>query len=186
MRVFELVIVSLLIICAIWSLVSRARKRAGLALGLMLIVLLLHLATEGAHWQMAPVYLGVFIFAILVITKKSTGLMPNVGAWAIIALALTTVSLSAILPMFRLPRPTGPDAIGTRVIYLVETSRVEEHDSSRKRELMIQIWYPAAYTHNSYAPYRRRAETTFVSSYQSVLPTNSRSNAPVLAGEIFP
>ncbi len=185
MRVLEIVIVSLIIICAIWSLVSRTRKRAGMVMGLTLVVLLLHLAIEGAHWQMAPAYLGIFIFAILVITKKSTGLIPNLGAWAIIALALTTVSFSAVLPMFRLPRPTGPDAIGTRVIHLVDTSRVEEHDNSRKRELMIQIWYPAAYTRNSYAPYRRRAETTFVSSYQSVLPTHSRWDAPVLAGGIF-
>jgi predicted dienelactone hydrolase len=186
MRALELVIVSLLIICANWSLVSRTRRGAGLVLGLTSIVLLLHLATEGAHWQMAPAYLGVFIFAILVITKKSTGPMPNVGAWAIIALALTTVSFSAILPMFRLPQPTGPDAIGTLVIHLVDTSRVEEHDNSRTRELMIQIWYPAAYTRNSYAPYRRHVETTLVSSYQSVLPTHSRWNAPLLAGGIFP
>ena len=186
MRALELAIVALLLIFALWSLMSRNRKRAALLLGLTLIVLLLHLALEGAHWQMAPAYLGAGIFAILVITKKSTGVMANVGAWAIILLALAAVCFSTVLPMFRLPRPTGPDAIGTRVIYLVDTSRVEKHDSSRKRELMIQIWYPAGSGRNPYAPYRRRAETTFISSYQSVLPTHSRWNAPVLASGIFP
>src|SRR5271170_7448434 len=186
MRALELVLVSLLIICAIWSLVSSARKRAMLALGLTLIVLLLHLVSEGAHWQMIPAYLGVCILAILVIAKKSTGPMASAGAWVVIVLALATICLSAVLPMFRLPPPTGPNAIGTRVIHLVDSSRVEVHDSSRKRELMIQIWYPAATTRNPYAPYRRREETTLVSSYQSVLPTHSRLNAPVLAGGVFP
>lgn len=186
MRALELVLVSLLILCAIWSLVSSVRKRAVVVLALTLIVLVLHLATEGAHWQMVPAYLGVCIFAILVIAKKSTGLIARAGGWIVIVLALATLSCSAVLPMFRLPAPTGPNAIGTRIIHLVDNSRVEVHDSSRKRELMIQIWYPAATTRNPYAPYRRREETTFVSSYQSVLPTHSRLNAPVLAGGVFP
>jgi predicted dienelactone hydrolase len=188
MRVFEFVIVSLLMIGAIWTLVSGLRGRSVLMwlMVMTLLVLFLHLRTEHAHWQMIPAYLGVGVFLAVAAAKRSTAFLPVAGAWAMIVLGLATVCLSAILPMFRLPRPTGPDLIGTRVIHLTDESRVEEHDPSRKRELMIQIWYPAAPSHNPFAPYRRREETTLLSSYQSVLPTHSRWNAPLLGGAGFP
>jgi dienelactone hydrolase len=44
---------------------------------------------------------------------------------------------------------------------------------------MVQLWYPAAAGAGKVAPYRRRIETTFESSYQAVLPTHSRLDASV-------
>jgi predicted dienelactone hydrolase len=186
MRTFELVSVALILIGALWSLVSRERVVLTLLLGLTLIALVLHLTLEGAHWQMAPAYLAAGLLLMMVIAKKPAAARRNVASWAMIVLSFGTVCLSGVLPMFRLPKPTGPDAIGTRIVHLVDTDRVEEHDTSRKRELIIQIWYPAARSRNPYAPYRRREETTLLSSYQSVLRTHSRLNAPVLAKGAFP
>lgn len=187
MRAFELVIVTLLMVGAIWGLVNGIRGRAILLLlGFTLLAGFLHFRFEGAHWQMAPAYLGVAVFFSIVVARKSTGPVTIAAVWAMLALDLATVCFSAILPMFRLPQPTGPDIIGTRVIHLTDERRVEEHDKSRKRELMIQIWYPASPSRNAYAPYRKREETTLLSSYQSVLPTHSRWNAPVLTKGVFP
>jgi len=47
--------------------------------------------------------------------------------------------------MTRLPTPNGPYAIGTAVRHLVDTSRADIFDASgqARRELMIQLWYPA-------------------------------------------
>ena len=180
MRIFELAFVSLLATAAVWSLVSGPRYRTLLSFlfGLCITLLVLHFVFEGAHWQMAPGYLAVIVFAGLLMLKPSAGAMRMTGAWAIIVLVLAACALSALLPMFRLPRPTGPFAVGTRVLYLVDQNRTEENDPGRKRELMVQIWYPAAPSRNSRAPYRRREETTLRSSYQSVLWTHSRWNPP--------
>ncbi|MFH1740370.1 MAG: hypothetical protein ABIH23_15285, partial [bacterium] len=46
----------------------------------------------------------------------------------------------------RLPQTTGPYAIGTCLVHLIDESRQEEctpEDPNDKREIMVQIWYPA-------------------------------------------
>jgi len=55
------------------------------------------------------------------------------------------------------------------------------------RELMVQLWYPALPSHNRFARYREARETDAPSSYQSVILTNSRLDAPVaFTGSPFP
>jgi predicted dienelactone hydrolase len=57
----------------------------------------------------------------------------------------------------------------------------------RPREIMVQIWYPAIPHHRQLASYRRRSETTLLSSYMGVLKTHSYKNAPVaVSGAPFP
>lgn len=51
---------------------------------------------------------------------------------------------------FTLPAPTGRHRIGTTSLHLVDTSRPDPWVPTRSvRELMIQIWYPAATVHGS-------------------------------------
>ncbi|HZC44188.1 MAG TPA: hypothetical protein VE195_08440, partial [Acidobacteriaceae bacterium] len=55
------------------------------------------------------------------------------------------------------------------------------------REIMVQIWYPATPRHQSLASYRRRRETTLLSSYMAVLKTHSYKDAAVATtGAPFP
>jgi hypothetical protein len=58
--------------------------------------------------------------------------------------ALSTV-LPQIIPVFRLPRPGGPYEIGTLTYHWVDADRPEVFaaDPNARRELMVQIWYPA-------------------------------------------
>jgi dienelactone hydrolase len=57
----------------------------------------------------------------------------------------------------------------------------------RPREIMVQIWYPAVPHGQHLASYRRRRETTLLSSYMAVLKTHSYENAPVATrGAPFP
>jgi dienelactone hydrolase len=52
--------------------------------------------------------------------------------------ALTTNGAVAV------PRPTGPSAIGTRVMRLVDSTRDDPFlENGTKRELMVRFWYPA-------------------------------------------
>jgi dienelactone hydrolase len=52
--------------------------------------------------------------------------------------------LSLALPISKLPVPTGPYAVGTSILYLVDDDRPESYtkDSDDVRELMVQLWYP--------------------------------------------
>jgi len=45
---------------------------------------------------------------------------------------------------FALPAPTGPLAIGTTELHLLDQQREDPWVSGQKRELMVSIWYPAS------------------------------------------
>ncbi|WP_158890527.1 alpha/beta hydrolase family protein [Amycolatopsis anabasis] len=42
-----------------------------------------------------------------------------------------------------LPRPTGPHAVGTRALHLVDRDRADPWYPDRRREVMVQLWYPS-------------------------------------------
>ncbi|MBS1821265.1 MAG: hypothetical protein JST61_04735 [Acidobacteria bacterium] len=160
---------------------AAVNRRAGSFLRSLSVALLaIHLVYEGGHWQMLPVYLAILV---LIFTWRRS----ETGAWRWMASGLVCILcalggvLSYAIPMFSLPKPTGPYPVGTCVIYMRDDSRKEDAgtDRGRSRELMVQIWYPAAPSKNHLAPYRRWAESRLKNSYQSVLWTNSREDAPV-------
>ena len=187
MRPLEIALV-LSIIASAYSLFSRRPSRFVLATLVVLDIAILsaHSLFEGPHWQLVPAYLAVILFTAIVAVPSA--LLRRVAAGGMLLLALVSCVASAVMPMFRLPKPTGPYLVGTRIIHLVDSQRQENVSGSPKsRELMIQVWYPAAPSGQPYASYRTRAETTLLSSYQSVLATHSRSNAPVAtSGSAFP
>jgi dienelactone hydrolase len=156
----------------------------GVAAGLLVM---LHGWLEGVHWQMAPAYLAVF----LTLCAGATGLTSPLlrMSCAIIAGAMVAASLvfSWVLPMFKLPAPTGRFPVGTRTLYLTDLNRAETHAWARpgNREVVAQLWYPAATAKWRRAMYRRRKETTFRSSYQAILKTHSLEDAPMAVGR-FP
>ena len=62
---------------------------------------------------------------------------------------------------FRLPKPTGPFAVGTINYYFVDISRLETFtpDPNDNREIAIRIWYPAeTHLEGSPVPYIENAE----------------------------
>ncbi|MBU8683512.1 hypothetical protein CHCC20375_2915 [Bacillus licheniformis] len=61
------------------------------------------------------------------------------------AMLAVSLFLSVYLPVFNLPKPDGAYSVGTKTFHLTDRGREETltktpHD---KRELMIQVWYPA-------------------------------------------
>jgi predicted dienelactone hydrolase len=179
MRTFEILLALLVAASALAALWQRTPRRllSGLLL-LDLFVLLLHAVFEGPHWQMAPAYLAVLLFAAAFAFQRL--MIQRIFAVAMLLLTLGTCAASAMLPMFKLPAPTGPYAIGTRILTVVNDhpSDPSSANSTGKRELVVQVWYPAAPSHAPRAPYRKLAETNLISSYQAVLWTHSRWNAP--------
>ena len=136
---------------------------------------------------MFPAYLAVtlmLLFTATGLTSPTLRLSCGIMAGAMVVASLV---LSWALPMFKLPAPTGRYAVGTRTLYLSDSNRVEMHEGARQgsREVVAQLWYPAATAKSQNAVYRRRKETTRRSSYQAVLKTHSLQDAPTAAGR-FP
>ena len=86
------------------------------------------------------------------------------------------------------PAPSGPNGVGTRVLDLVDTDRVEPFQSGdARRELLVRFWYPRAIKSECRpAPYSDPAVWNYFSKLLNVpLPvvrTNSCLAAPILEG----
>ena len=181
-----------LAIPSVFALLGWMPRRTGVVFAaLSFVVLLLAAVWLGAYWQCIPLYLGVVLslFALLRTRPQRRNRMHVLAATAVACLLLMTGAFTFVLPMFTLPKPTGPYATGTRVEHLVDPVRMETHvaGSLRPREIMVQIWYPASPNHQPFASYRDRRETTLLSSYLGVLQTHSYRNADVAtSGAPFP
>jgi len=192
MRRFEFILAASLLVSIALLLPGHIRKGRLFAVALIfsILVVCIHAITEGLHWQLIPLYACIAILALVflydfVIPRWLFRLCGITCA----VLLISAIALSSVLPMFSLPEPTGPYKVGTRLLYLVDSSRLEIHGPGPRgyRELMVQIWYPTDRPAGKLATYRRRAETTLLSSYMSVLKTHSYLDAPIAkAGAPFP
>ena len=116
-------------------------------------IVALQVLIEGARWQMIPAYVltGLFLLVSLLKNiapagqpaeqKRTRRLAFGLG---VLGLAVS-IALPIVLPVFRLPHPGGPYAIGTLTYHWVDADRPEifSADPNARRELMVQIWYPA-------------------------------------------
>ncbi len=153
---------------------------------------------EGYRWQMVPGYGFLLILAL-------TSLKPPVKLYFKIILTLFFVIAalpSLILPVIELPVPTGPHSIGTHTYHWVDRSREEwftEKNFRDARQLMVQIWYPAAPEEgDNPVPYFDYPEIrgpalaaagnfpSFTLAYQHLTKTHSYADAPVANGGPFP
>jgi dienelactone hydrolase len=153
----------------------------------VVVLMLLHAWLEGLHWQMAPAYLASALTLLVIVLGLTSSLLRLCYGAIAGAMLATSLVLSWILPMFKLPKPTGQYPVGTRTLNLIDGNRVEMHEGAKagNREVVAQLWYPAATAKWRKAMYRRKKETTRRSSYQAVLKTHSLQDAPVAAGR-FP
>lgn len=91
----------------------------------------------------ATVVLGAMLAMLANHTLHRVTLGIGVGL-GVLALAVA-VALPIVLPVFRFPKPNGPFAIGTVTYHWVDSSRTEllSADTAARRELIVQVWYPA-------------------------------------------
>lgn len=184
------------------------RRAAPVVLGLVAA----HVLVEGQRWQMFPAYvLGALFFLIWVLQRRhlaaqATRLSPTkrlaarlAAVLGVLALAFSTM-LPILVPIFRLPQPTGPYAIGTATYHWIDSARTEVYtaDPTDRRELMVQIWYPAK--DNSSLPRAHYVEDgrvlapvarlfglpPFVFGHLQYVITHGARQAPVAGGDPYP
>ena len=123
---------------------------------------------EGPRWQLLPAYALALLLTIVWLRQyfamsgkadERQRPHPTITATTTVLGALWLAFAAALpmaLPVFRFPHPTGPYAIGTVTNHWVDTSRAEAFasDSTQRRQLMVQIWYPALANSSAHpAPY---------------------------------
>jgi len=147
-----------------------------------------HLWFEGYRWQMAPAYglaIGLVLYECM---HWLWGLhAPHLAGVAALVFVLAAIVLCILLPVFRLPAPTGPYRVGTQSRHIIDGSRRDSFsdDPNSGRELMIQIWYPADPTARkpALAPYRDRRITALKDAHFALVKSNSVLGAPLSPSE---
>jgi predicted dienelactone hydrolase len=174
MRLFETLTLITLLLSLLSFFVSRGKRPRWMAFlpGLAVLLVLAHLALEGYRWQMVPAY----TLTALTFLATVRGIMPGadpqgkpfsrgrrastiIGTVLGLLVLVVAAALPALFPIFRLPEPTGPYAVGTRYFYWVDKSRTDTYtsDPDDYREVSVQIWYPAELSGNEKPiPYMRK------------------------------
>lgn len=155
MRAFETWLLAALSLALLIVSVPHWRRTRWLrlsAIGAVLIGAALSLA-EGPRWQLLPAYaLTVLLcwFSVLANSTAAGGPGPRCRLLALsLRLALPWLALSIALPLcvpvFRFPTPSGRHAIGTLTYHWLDPTRSQAWtaDAPARRELMVQVWYPA-------------------------------------------
>ncbi len=105
--------------------------------------------------------------------------------------------------IIKLPEPTGDFLIGTQTFHLVDDDREERFSETPggKRELMVQIWYPAQHTSGKPYPFMPNADQLLkveplssmlglpkmFLSYMKQIPTHAYENAEAaISNETYP
>jgi len=113
----------------------------------------LHLYLEGGRWQMIPIYgiaIGLGMYSLWRFFAPNSGAAGlTMSGYAVIMGGLLILGAAVIppilLPIPKLPNPTGPYAVGTVSFMLTDESRTEMYSNrpGEPRTIMVQVWYPA-------------------------------------------
>ena len=155
MRAFEIATLVASIPLLLWPFLPVRDRRRWMAFLLALPALFaaLHLILEGPRWQMVPAYALIGLLLLLAVLRllRPSGERTGPKLWAIVLSGFGFLALAAaftpplLFPVFRLPRPSGPYQVGTVTYHWLDAERDETFtdDPADRRELMVQLWYPA-------------------------------------------
>ncbi|KKO53689.1 alpha/beta hydrolase family protein [Paenibacillus sp. DMB20] len=167
MRLFEMLLFfSSTCLLAILFIFNQRIRRSALLLtsGAGSIFLVIHLLVEGYRVQLLFLY-GFTILMLMLslinvfITPKAVRTASRIrrvlGRLFIVIGLIVTACFLYVFPVFDLPAPVGELKVGTQVFHFVDPSREETFGKTAtgKRELMVQVWYPAQAGTGKYAPF---------------------------------
>ncbi|MEC0128241.1 alpha/beta hydrolase family protein [Paenibacillus pabuli] len=166
MRLFELFLfLSNIGLFTLIVLLKKGRRRIPISVvsGIATLLLVIHWTVEGYRVQLFFPYCITIIFLTISSysyfrkngPKKIPRFMLGSAYTAIAIMLVVTACLMYAFPVFKLPEPTGEFKVGTQTFHFVDTNREEMFDEARdgKRELMVQVWYPAQAGTGKYAPF---------------------------------
>ena len=194
MRPIEVLILLAILFSLLANLIPKSRQPRWLSLlpALAALLVVFHLVIEMYRWQMVPAYVLAAFLVLGMVLRERKAVRPRYSTHSltrrildilgvivgfIVGLAALAIAalLSYALPVFTLPEPTGPNAVGTQYYLWTDTSRSDEYTSAPDdfREVSVQIWYPAEPSrHEKPIPYMRHdAAHAFIRSENEKLPS---------------
>ena len=135
MRIFEILILLSLLLGLSGFFYQAAKRPRWLRIQPLLatVFVTIHALIEGMRWQLIPSYVLTAILCLvylkgiasLVNSTHSRGHLRliRIGAGIGIFLTLLSAALAVVLPVFTLPKPTGPYRVGTTNFYWTDPAR---------------------------------------------------------------
>lgn len=198
MRPFEILILATLLLSLFGHSIPPIKRSRWIDFtpSLAVLLVLIHLVLEKFRLQMLPAYVLALLLFLLSIPKIiQAGQQPDkrpprrflgiIGFLFKLLIFVFVAALPILLPVFRLPGPTGPHPVGTTSLYLVDDTRPETFttDPGDHRELMVRVWYPARVEPGaSLAPLMERMPIQF--SHLSLVQTHAYQDAQVLDAQV--
>jgi pimeloyl-ACP methyl ester carboxylesterase len=172
-----LVLVASLATKGVWAAWVRAVAFLAVVLGVVTVWTALY------RWQMYSACLVAVVFAwYLVNSAARSKRLPAFLSLAAMLLLISAVVLGSVLPIFSLPTPDGPFAIGTttHIWFRPVASRDIARGWVGSRKIIVQLWYPAAAGEKGeIAPYRDPDSGRPLMRYLSLVRTHARIGVPV-------
>jgi len=145
-----LLLISLLGFCIIWCWHGLGPRNAvlwGLATAAVVFSVV---GVPGGRWQAAAGGIVAVVFLLVLVIRHVRGAQLRTGvplASGTLFVLLTGVALAPLylVPVFSLPAPPGPYAVGVRDFELTDHNRLGVLDApaDQPRRLAVRVWYPA-------------------------------------------
>ncbi|MBL8268996.1 MAG: hypothetical protein JNL55_21580 [Steroidobacter sp.] len=148
------------------AMALRSQNRRG-AIALAFIAALAgSISTYRNSWQATPAVLAALLIVGIAIMPPYLATQPlrwlrRTLSSIVIGLIAASAALFYFLPIFSLPEPSGPHAVGTRQFEMIDQARqgVMEDTPGTPRRILVRAWYPASSIEGfSTRPYLTRAE----------------------------
>jgi pimeloyl-ACP methyl ester carboxylesterase len=189
MRILEVVFVAIEFFVLVASLATIGACGAWMkALECLVVVLgVVMVWADVYRWQMYPACLVAAVFAWYLAAHLTNGSVrakrfPVLLSLASMLLLISAVVLGSVLPVFSLPTPEGPFAIGTttHIWFRPVASRDIARGWVESRKIIVQLWYPtAAGQEGKIAQYRDLDSGRPLMRYLSLVRTHARIGVPI-------
>lgn len=139
-----------------WPVLFGVRTRRGIVAGGLAALLVIHWQVEGLRWQMIPIYVAALGFVIgdLIVVDRGLDWGRRIarGLFGLAAIGIAS-AIPILLPVPELPPLSGPSAVGTFTVEVVDSERQEIYGPAPggPRRLNVQVWYPSEVVEESAA-----------------------------------
>ncbi|MEL6390628.1 MAG: hypothetical protein AAFQ02_10720 [Bacteroidota bacterium] len=111
----------------------------------LLLGVVAHLLIDGWRWQMIPAYVGIGLLSLMQWAKIAPRVWRILLSVLLVLLLLIGGLLSVLLPVYKLPVPTGSYQVGVQQYQLEDLDREDEitADQDDHRRIAVKVWYPS-------------------------------------------
>lgn len=212
MRLYEMLLLLSNVCLLLIMIFTNKNKRVSLVVTSVISTdfLIVHWMTEGFRVQLLLLYcitlLLLFIsgynYIKVPVYRTKSRLWLNFKHIFIAVVLFITAALMYAFPVFELPKPKGEYKVGTQTFHFIDSNRDEIFDDNihDKRELMVQVWYPAQNIKGTPAPFiadrlllneeplsKTLGLPTMIMEYLKYIPSNSYKAADIsIASSTYP